>query len=155
MRASVAGTPHRPMPRHPTSEGLPAPMRLQRRAEIHRAGFARGLVADGDDDVRRVAFESIVALAAQARRRYRPAATCSGCVAAPGPGETAGAHRLETGRRQVVEQRFGQDAAAAVGRAHEQTRMELLAGGGCQRLRRSARADRVISRTGTVSTGRP
>ena len=40
-----------------------SPMGLQRRPEVNRAGFAGGLVADGDDNVRWIGFERVVAFA--------------------------------------------------------------------------------------------
>ncbi|MNP78088.1 hypothetical protein D3C76_1756300 [compost metagenome] len=45
---------------------LQPPMRFEGGAEVHRAGFTGGLVADGDDDVRRVVGKRLVAFAGQA-----------------------------------------------------------------------------------------
>lgn len=104
-----------------------APMGLQRCAEIQRAGFPRGGVANGDDDVRRCAFEGFAALAVQAVGG--DAGLFEGRQAArmhPPAGLAAGAACLETRRGQVVEHGFGKNAAATVGRAHEQDSHGML-----------------------------
>nr|GFD26079.1 hypothetical protein [Tanacetum cinerariifolium] len=100
---------------------LQAPMGLQRRAEIDRARFARCFVADRDDDVRWAMLEGVIAFAAEPCGRNT--GLLQGAQAAGqhlSLGKAPGAHGFEAGRCQVVEQCLGQDAAAAIGRAHEQ-----------------------------------
>ncbi|MNH39360.1 hypothetical protein D3C79_1005170 [compost metagenome] len=82
-------------------------MGFKRRAEVHRAGFTRRFVTDGNDDIRRAFLEKIVAFAAQA---------LNGNAGLLQRGQTEREHhslgkaartpRLESFRRQVIEHGF-------------------------------------------------
>ena len=97
------------------------PVGFDGRAEIHRARLGGGLVADGNDNIRRVVFKGVIALAAQAVNA--DAGFLQGHQAAGqhlAPGKAASTDGLEPLRRQMVEHGFGQDAATAIGGTHKQ-----------------------------------
>ncbi len=134
MRARVAWNAASRRASSPSrAEGSARPQWAFSAAPRYSAGFPRGGVANGDDDVRRCAFEGFAALAVQAVGG--DAGLFEGRQAArmhPPAGLAAGAACLETRRGQVVEHGFGKNAAATVGRAHEQDSH----GCSCRRRRR-------------------
>ena len=91
-----------------------APVRTQHRAEIGRTGFAGGIGADGDDDIRR-SRQVIPRFAVQAvcgNSFPRQQGQCARMHLAGGV--TAGTHRPPAVRRQLFENRLAQDGTARV-----------------------------------------
>src|SRR5690606_26976929 len=92
-----------------------APVALDGTAQKHRAGFAGGFVADGDDDVGRDGFELIPGFAVEPAGGDAMTAQLSvGSGMNLAGGRPAGAEALDAGWRQVVEDGLGEDAPAAV-----------------------------------------